>query len=328
MKTSAKLALLTLVIFLSNFSKDRFCMAQTANDSLTYYCHSFVKIKTAQGMVIYIDPYNVNAFQDSADVVLITHEHPDHNEISRVIQKSTCQVIRAANAISGSTYNSFTIGSIIVQGFPAYNSHHSKSSCVGFVVSFNGIKLYHAGDTGIIPEMADLANLQITYALLPMSGVYTMTPEEATEAAAIIKAVYDIPIHTAIPPGTYSDAVVARFTSPNKLVVRPGSTIELVAVETDVKVTPPVPTGFRLHQNYPNPFNPSTTISFNIPTKEFISLQIFDLLGREVTTIVAEELSAGTHSILWNAVGLSAGLYFYQLRAGSNCETKKLMILK
>jgi len=328
MKISHKLVLLALVIFSYHFSKDQFCVAQTAHDSLTYYCHSFIKIKTAQGMVIYIDPYNVNAFQDSADVVLITHEHPDHNEISRVIQKSTCQVIRAANAISGSTYNSFTIGPIIVQGFPAYNSHHSKSNCVGFIVTFNGIQLYHAGDTGKITEMAELTDQHITYALLPMSGVYSMTPEEATEAAAIIKAVYDIPIHTMVPPATYSDAVVARFTSPNKLVVYPGSTIGLVAVEIDVKVTPPVPTGFRLDQNYPNPFNPSTTISYNIPTKEFVSLQIFDLLGKEVATIVAEELSAGTHFILWNAVGLSAGLYFYQLQAGSYCETKKLMILE
>ena len=198
------------------------------SDSLKYLGHSFVKIKTMDGTVIYIDPFTVHEYADSADIVLITHEHYDHNDLTCIKQRSTCQVIRSANANQNGVYQSFTIGNIKITkitGVAAYNNqprnltYHLKSQCVGYIVEFDGIKLYHAGDTGNIPEMADLASQNITYALLPMDGIYTMTPEEATQAAAMIQAKCDIPIHTMPPPDTYSDANVARFTSPHKLIV-------------------------------------------------------------------------------------------------------------
>jgi L-ascorbate metabolism protein UlaG (beta-lactamase superfamily) len=317
-----------LVLILCVFSGATFCGAQTAHDSLTYYGHSFIKIKTAQGFVIYIDPYNVNAFTDSADVVLITHEHSDHNEINRVKQKSACQVIRAANAISGSSYRTFTIGTVTITGVPAYNSNHSKSSCVGYVVSFNSIKLYHAGDTGNIPEMADLTDQHITYALIPMDGVYTMTPEVATTVAATIQASHDIPIHTMPPPDTYSDAIVGRFTSPNKLIIHPGSTIELSATTTGVEKTQSMPTDFKLEQNFPNPFNPTTNIRFEVKYFGMVTLKVYDMLGREVTSIVSEELSPGIYTNQWNASNIPSGVYFYRLQSGNYSETKRLTLIK
>jgi hypothetical protein len=85
---------------------------------------------------------------------------------------------------------------------------------------------------------------------------------------------------------------------------------------------------FTLNQNYPNPFNPSTSISFSIPTRSFVSLKIFDLMGREVSTIVSEEMSAGNYSKQWNAVALPSGVYFYRLQSGSYTETKKLVLLR
>ena len=88
------------------------------------------------------------------------------------------------------------------------------------------------------------------------------------------------------------------------------------------------PMFFGLSQNYPNPFNPSTTISFSIPSKSFVSLKIFDQLGREVSTIVSEEMSAGSYSRQWNAANLPSGVYFYRLQAGSFIETKKLILLR
>ena len=224
-----------LIFFSLIFISIEKCEADTSLDSLKYIGHAFVKIKTSEGKVIYIDPYAVNEFTDSADVVLITHEHPDHNDLTRIKQKVTCQVIRSANAIQSGVYQSFTIGNIKVTAVPAYNSHHLKSECVGYVIEFDGIKLYHAGDTGKIPEMADLASQNITYALLPMEGVYNMTPEEATQAAAMIQAKHDIPIHTMPPPDTYSDVIVARFTSPNKLVVHPNETIVLSSSPTFIE---------------------------------------------------------------------------------------------
>jgi len=97
-----------------------------------------------------------------------------------------------------------------------------------------------------------------------------------------------------------------------------------------------IPSAFILFQNYPNPFNPSTTISFSLPSKSFVSLKVFDALGREVSVVLYEELSAGTYSKQWNAAGLPSGIYFYRLQArqtsggqaGSFTETKKLLLLK
>jgi hypothetical protein len=89
-----------------------------------------------------------------------------------------------------------------------------------------------------------------------------------------------------------------------------------------------IPDEFRLYQNYPNPFNLTTSITFSLPSPSFVTLKIFDLIGREVTTIVSEELITGTHRRQWNAEGLASGIYFYQLRAGSFTETKKLVLVK
>ena len=83
-----------------------------------------------------------------------------------------------------------------------------------------------------------------------------------------------------------------------------------------------------LYQNYPNPFNLSTNISFNLPTKSFVSMKIFDLLGREVSTVVSEELSAGDHTIQWNAENLPSGVYFCRVQAGLVTQIKKLILLK
>lgn len=93
--------------------------------------------------------------------------------------------------------------------------------------------------------------------------------------------------------------------------------------------------GYMLKQNYPNPFNPSTDISFSIPSDSFVSLVIFDSIGREVSTIVSGELSAGNYERRWNAAGMASGVYYYRLsarslrgEAGSFTETKKLLLLK
>ncbi|MFZ1978748.1 MAG: T9SS type A sorting domain-containing protein [Bacteroidota bacterium] len=89
-----------------------------------------------------------------------------------------------------------------------------------------------------------------------------------------------------------------------------------------------LPTYFKLDQNYPNPFNPSTTISFSIPQHSFVSLKVFDLMGREISTIVSGDLQAGSYSRCWNAKGFSSGVYFYRLQAGTYTQTKRLVLLK
>jgi hypothetical protein len=115
------------------------------------------------------------------------------------------------------------------------------------------------------------------------------------------------------------------------------------------------PTGFALHQNYPNPFNPTTTIRFSLPSqssvnaegslpagqagvgqpaiglagvRSFVSLKVFDVLGREVATLVNENLQPGQYERPFDASGLASGVYFYRLRAGAFVGTKKMLVLK
>jgi len=89
-----------------------------------------------------------------------------------------------------------------------------------------------------------------------------------------------------------------------------------------------IPHEYSLSQNFPNPFNPETTISYSIPKSEHVTLKVFDVLGREVSTIVDEYKQAGAYKANFNASGLVSGVYFYQLSAGSYVQTKKLVLLK
>jgi photosystem II stability/assembly factor-like uncharacterized protein len=89
-----------------------------------------------------------------------------------------------------------------------------------------------------------------------------------------------------------------------------------------------VPTEFLIFQNYPNPFNPSTRIQYQVASNSYVSLVVYDILGNEIETLVNEEKPIGTYEITWYAEGLPSGVYFYQLKAGSLIETKKMMLLK
>lgn len=88
------------------------------------------------------------------------------------------------------------------------------------------------------------------------------------------------------------------------------------------------PKTFLLCQNYPNPFNPSTIINYQIPTNALVVLKVFDVLGRDVQTLVNERQSAGSHFLRFNASNLPSGVYFYRLEAGTYHDTKKLLLLK
>ena len=89
-----------------------------------------------------------------------------------------------------------------------------------------------------------------------------------------------------------------------------------------------IPTVYNLYQNYPNPFNPSTTIKYSIPQLSFVTLKIYDILGREVTSLVNEEQAVGVYKIQFNSNKLSSGVYFYRITANSFVDTKKFIILK
>jgi hypothetical protein len=89
-----------------------------------------------------------------------------------------------------------------------------------------------------------------------------------------------------------------------------------------------IPTEFSLSQNYPNPFNPRTTIKYSIPQRSFVSITVYNILGKEVSKLVNEEKLSGSYEVQFDGNRLSSGVYFYRLQAGKFSETKKLMLLK
>ena len=101
---------------------------------------------------------------------------------------------------------------------------------------------------------------------------------------------------------------------------------EVTGIEDEQEIN--IPTGFELSQNYPNPFNPSTKISWQSPVGSWQTIKVYDVLGKEVATLVDEYKPAGIYEVEFNASLLSSGVYFYKLHAGNFIQTKKLLLLK
>jgi hypothetical protein len=120
-----------------------------------------------------------------------------------------------------------------------------------------------------------------------------------------------------------ADVLGGLYNNPKKTVIYDG-----FGDITDVPRGNSLPTEFILEQNYPNPFNPSTTIRFSIPNSQSINLKVYDVLGKEIATLVNEEKPAGIYEETFNASNLPSGTYFYELRAGNFVQTKKMMLVK
>ena len=187
--------------------------------------HSGFKIRGEK--IIYIDPFQVTSDKiagEKADLLLITHEHYDHCsivDIKNIIKPETIIVTVAdcQSKLSGLPVANVTLMTprqkVDIQGtrietVPAYNLnkrfHPKENEWVGFIVTINGRRIYHAGDSDATPEMKALTGIDI--ALVPVSGVYVMTPEEAAAIVNIFKPKVAIPIHWGNPNvmGKHSDA--------------------------------------------------------------------------------------------------------------------------
>lgn len=187
--------------------------------------------------IIYLDPYMLGTGDPKADVILITHDHGDHcspGDVAKVQQEDTTVVTIAAAAakLKGDIQivepgDSVTVKGVEVEAVPAYNVnkfrspgvpfHPKESGHVGFVVTLDGQRIYHAGDTDHIPEMADLGEIDI--ALLPVGGTYVMTADEAVEAAGTIQPKIAIPMHVGRTPETLEHARAFKENAPVEVVI-------------------------------------------------------------------------------------------------------------
>lgn len=131
---------------------------------------------------------------------------------------------------------------------------------------------------------------------------------------------------------TVGETITGKTSSSTNIAVMGFWNVYQKDVLTSVEEEELLPVEFKLEQNYPNPFNPSTKIRFSIPKVGsglvLTVLKVYDILGNEVATLVNEDKPAGRYEVEFNAASLASGVYFYQLKAGSFVETKKMILLK
>lgn len=207
------------------------------NISIDWFGHDCFRISAA-GKIIFIDPFNIPALE-KADFIFVTHEHFDHcslDDIKKISTSSTTiiSIAECQSKISKLTFKKFSlvepnkkyeIDGLRFATIPAYNIdkfrspnvpfHPKRDNHVGFIISIAGKNIYHSGDTDATPEMLALKNIDI--ACVPVSGTYTMTPEEAANAVNAFKPKLAIPMHYASIVGTINDA--ERFKQLSKVPV-------------------------------------------------------------------------------------------------------------
>jgi len=175
---------------------------------ITYLGHSSFRIKDS-GKVMYLDPFVLDNEPDIADFVFISHAHFDHcnNQSLQKIAYRETQIVTTfpclynitavrTNSIRPGTVELFDFVDVKIQFMHAYNEYHEKGKGGGMLLTFSsGVKIYHAGDSGLIPEFENLTKENIDVLLMPIGGKYTMNVEEAAEAAKIIKPRVVTPMH-------------------------------------------------------------------------------------------------------------------------------------
>jgi len=187
---------------------------------ITWLRHASFRIEGA-GTVIYIDPWQLED-GPPADLILITHDHHDHcspDDVAKIQKDDTVIVTipAAAQKLSGTIRevapgDTLTVRGIDIRAVPAYNTnkyrspgvhfHPRESNYVGYILTVEGERIYHSGDTDVIPEME---SIETDIALLPVSGTYVMTSDEAAEAAEIIGPKKVIPMHVGRGIGELTD---------------------------------------------------------------------------------------------------------------------------
>ena len=201
---------------------------------LLYMGHASLRITTAEGKVIYIDPFVGEGYEPAADLILVTHAHHDHNALDKIKNRaSDCRTITWKEALADGKHQTFDLGYVKIEAVEAgYNKNHDVKECVGYILTLSdGVTVYVAGDTSKTKQMPLLAEKKLDYAFYCCDGVYNMDLPEAAECAKLVGAKHDIPYHViASKDGKFFDRTRAeQFDSPNRLIINEGEEIELVS---------------------------------------------------------------------------------------------------
>jgi L-ascorbate metabolism protein UlaG (beta-lactamase superfamily) len=173
-----------------------------------------------------VDPYAGEGYDLPADLILVTHQHHDHNCVHLCAQKPSCRVITNREALAGGRHNSFNVAGVLIEAVEARNRNHDPKECVGYIITLDGVKIYASGDTSKTAQMAEFAQRRLDYAILPGDGVYNMDLAEAAECARLIGAKHNIIIHLK-PEFLFDHEKAEKWDAPAKLIVAPGETISL-----------------------------------------------------------------------------------------------------
>ena len=196
---------------------------------LLYQGHGSLRIVTGDGKVIYVDPYAGEGYDLPADLILVSHGHPDHNAVDLIQSRSEdCQIIYNTDALVNGEYKTYDLGYATVEAVQAGNNrNHDINVCVGWLITLpGGISIYATGDTSTTPQMTELAERSIHYAFFVCDGRFNMDMEEAIACAKLVNAHHSIPYHMA--PGTLFDPARAElFDVPGRLIIPAGEEIIL-----------------------------------------------------------------------------------------------------
>ena len=192
---------------------------------LLYQGHGSYRLTADDGRIVYVDPYKGKGYDAPADIILVTHQHHDHNKIQLCAQKPNCRIITNIEALENGKHNSFDISGITIFAVEAGNKKHDPKECVGYIITIDGVKIYASGDTSKTAQMNSFAVLELDYALFPGDGIFNMGIDEAADCARIIGAKHNILVH--LKPGESVRRKYEKWGAPNKLYVAPGEEIGL-----------------------------------------------------------------------------------------------------
>ena len=199
--------------------------------SILYLGHAGIRITTPEDKIIYIDPYAPGDYSAAADLILVTHDHYDHNNVDLIQNRADdCTIITSYEALADGKHQSFDLGYAKVQAVEAGNNpNHSITECVGYVITLSdGKKIYVSGDTSTTEQMSELAEEHIDIAFICCDGQYNMGIEEAGTCAETINAGLVVPYHTIVQDGIYYSRQQAEaLPASNKMCMEPGETFEL-----------------------------------------------------------------------------------------------------